>query len=170
MLNALHGSYSSVWGFRSVCSSTTAGSKLFHGCFFLTWSPVFCVLSRFYNNLLDPLRPRRGDILQASRYLVLTHHGHALLPMCPSTICSCSHPCGCFLESHQSLILTASPPCMLTVEDNEEVTREVACVMFPLLSSPCLCTASALGWFLNGQPIISEDELAPPTLLERQGL
>lgn len=99
LLNALHRPYISVWGFRLVCSSTTAGSKLFHGCFFLTWSPVFCVLSHFYNNLLDPLRPRRGDILQESRYSVLTHHGHPLFPACPSTICPCSHPCGCCLES-----------------------------------------------------------------------
>lgn len=140
MLNALYTSSSSVWGFRSVCSSTTAGSKLFHGCFFLTWSPVFCVLSHFYKNLLDPLRPRRGDILQESRYSVLTRHGHALLPLCPFSICSCSHPCGCCLESHQSLILTASPPCMLTDEDNEEVTREGACVCFLSFHHP----ASAL--------------------------
>lgn len=33
--------------------------------------------------------------------------------------------------SHDSLILTASPPCMLTVEDNDEVTEEWHVSCFP---------------------------------------
>lgn len=50
--------------------------------------------------------------------------------------------------SHHSLILTASPPCMLTVEGNEEVTKEVACVMChvssPFITLPLHCLSTGL--------------------------
>lgn len=57
---------------------------------------------------------------------------------------------------------------MLTIWDNGEFIKRVACFMYPLLSALCL---SALPWhWACLQLLVPQEECAPTTLLETEGL
>lgn len=82
MLNALHGPYNSVWGLWLVGSSMQRGRPPC-GCFFLTWSSVFCALSCLIT-CWTLSGPEEAILSRSPGTQFLIPNGHPLFP--------CVHP------------------------------------------------------------------------------
>lgn len=92
---------------------------------------VSCVLCCFCNNLLDPLRPRRGAILQESRYPVLDSPWSSLILICPSDISCCLESMWLLSQEFQVSGLDCISFLHVHSVDSVELVQGAACLVFP---------------------------------------
>lgn len=77
LLNAPSGLFGDLsWEVRVVCLSVTAGLQIFHCCFFLTWSSVFCAFSCFVITCWTLSGPEEAILSRSAGTRFLTHHDH----------------------------------------------------------------------------------------------